>query len=199
MSVGRTCDDPDDRDTGCVVRSKKTLYRSLSPASSSSSSNPSSPCKGEGYLREKTFVARESRFTIVLESSKEAKAVYAMVASQMFMVLVYTILKYFADPKIYATDVQFITSQLTGMSAFFDSWVKMHFMVILYVYPVTKLWMLHGCQYSLVYLLSLLPAFMFMLIHPVYTLLENNFLYILTFSMTVEQVGTIFTLLAHFH
>ena len=185
--------DSDNQDTGSPLkhlqmRSRKPLFRLLSSPSSSSSTS-SSPCKDEQYLRDKIFQIRESPFTLVFEDSKEARAVYAMAASQLFLLMLYTLIKYFVDPKTYATDVQFLTSQLTGFSAFFDSWVKMHFVVILFIYPMTKLWMLHGCQYLSLYLISLLPAFMFMLIHPVYTLIENNFLYILTFSMTVEQVS----------
>ena len=127
---------------------------------------------------------------MVLKNSPEAKAVYSIVASQLFLFIVYTLIKYYIDPSVYQTDINFLSSQLSGIGAFFDSWIKMHAVLLLAIYPCTKLWMQYECKYFTLYAVSLLPAFSFILIHPVYTLLENNFLYLLTFSITVEQVNT---------
>lgn len=146
------------------------------------------------YLRRKEFYVRESLFTMVLKNSPEAKAIYSIVASQLFMFTLYTIIMYYIDPSVYQRDVNFVSSQLSGIGAFFDSWIKMHAALLLVIYPCTKLWMQYECKYFALYALSLSPALLFIVIHPVYTLLENNFLYLLTFSMTVEQVNIPFSL-----
>lgn len=170
---------------------KSRKYLTFSPESSviSSPIATSPGVKDEVYLREKVFTIRESAFTIVLENSREAKAVYAMASSQLFLLMIYTIIKYFVHPQTYSTDLQFITSQLTGMTSFFTCELIMHLSVILLIYPLTKLWMSYECKYFTFYLLSILPAFTLIICHPVYTLIEYKFLYLLTFSLTVEQVS----------
>ena len=182
------CHNDDQDENGMIhqrgVKSKKCL--SFSPSSSSQTF----PGRDEEFLREKVFEVRESAFTIALENSKEAKAIYAMAASQLFLLMLYTMGKYMVQPEIYETDAEFIASQLTGMGAFFNSWLIMHMNIILFIYPVTRLWMSHQCKYFILYLVSILPAFAFMVYHPVHTLIEKKFLYILTFSMTAEQVST---------
>lgn len=147
-------------------------------------------------MRKKVFRNRESAFTRILEKSKEAQAVYAMIASETFLIMIYTIIKYIINPRTYVEDVDFLYSQFTGMNSFFDSWIKMHAVVIIVIYPLTRVWMHHECKYVTLYALSLVPPFTFILIHPVYTLIEGRFLYILTFSLTVEQVRIIMKLIS---